>query len=98
MVFLDSHIEALPFWLEPLLHRISESPRTAALPRIASIEADTFEIVNGGIDTLAFNWSLGHMHRDDEIKGREINKHKKEGDPIESPIMPGGIFAIARDW
>lgn len=98
LVFLDSHIEALPFWLEPLLQRISESPKTAALPRVASIEAETFEIVNGGIDTLAFNWSLGHMHRDDEIKGREINKHKKEGEPIESPIMPGGIFAIARDW
>ncbi|KAL8445541.1 hypothetical protein Emed_005543 [Eimeria media] len=98
LVFLDSHIEVLPFWLEPLLQRIRESPKTAALPRVASIEAETFEIVNGGIDTLAFNWSLGHMHRDDEIKAREENRNKEEGEPIESPIMPGGIFAISREW
>ncbi|KAL8274921.1 hypothetical protein Esti_001121 [Eimeria stiedai] len=98
LVFLDSHVEVLPFWLEPLLQRIRESPRTAALPRVASIEAETFEVVNGGIDTLAFNWSLGHMHRDEEIKAREENKNKEEGEPIESPIMPGGIFAISREW
>ncbi|KAL8434351.1 hypothetical protein Efla_007168 [Eimeria flavescens] len=98
LVFLDSHVEVLPFWLEPLLQRIQQSPLTAGLPRVASVEAETFEIVNGGIDTLAFNWSLGHMHRDDEIKARANNRTKKEGDPIESPIMPGGIFAISRNW
>ncbi|OEH75111.1 UDP-N-acetyl-D-galactosamine:polypeptide N-acetylgalactosaminyltransferase [Cyclospora cayetanensis] len=98
LVFLDSHVEVLPFWLEPLLQRIRESPKTAALPRIASIDAETFEIHNGGIDTLAFNWSLGHMHRDEDIRARKINLNKSDTDPIESPIMPGGIFAIAKDW
>lgn len=98
VVFLDSHIEALDHWLEPLLQRLKESPKTAALPRVASIDAETFEILNGGIDTLAFSWNLGHWHRDDEIKARPENKKKEEGEPIESPIMPGGIFAIRKDW
>ncbi|CDI79600.1 UDP-N-acetyl-D-galactosamine:polypeptide N-acetylgalactosaminyltransferase T1, putative [Eimeria acervulina] len=98
LVFLDSHIEVLPHWVEPLLQRLSVAAKAAVMPRVASIDAETFEVKNGGIDTLAFSWNLGHMHRDDEIKNRIINKNKKQTEPLYSPIMPGGIFAIKRDW
>lgn len=68
------------------------------MPRVASINSETFEITNGGIDTLAFTWGLGHLHLDDVVKRRPLNAGKEEGEPIESPIMPGGIFAMHKQW
>ncbi|CAE7459639.1 Pgant5, partial [Symbiodinium sp. CCMP2456] len=43
VIFLDSHIEATPGWIEPLLARIKEDPRKVVLPRVDTIDAETFE-------------------------------------------------------
>ncbi len=43
LTFLDSHIEALQGWVQPLLHRIAMGSRNVAMPIIDSIDADTFE-------------------------------------------------------
>ena len=59
VTFLDSHIEVQDRWLEPLLARIKQDPKHVVMPIIDSIEPDSFEYMKGGLDILAFSWSLG---------------------------------------
>lgn len=42
LVFLDSHCEAQPDWLRPLLQRVKDSPRAVVVPIIDVVEASNF--------------------------------------------------------
>ena len=87
LTFLDSHIEVTRGWLEPLMARIAEDKRHVVMPQIDGIDADTFAYRIGGIDILAFSWTLGQ-------KG--ISRPRSQTDPMPSPIMAGGLFSIDR--
>ncbi|CAF2836945.1 unnamed protein product [Rotaria sp. Silwood2] len=99
LIFLDSHCECAEGWLEPLLDPIARNPKASVVPLIEIIDDGTFEfkvtaiesIQVGGFDwNLIFNW---HMTPANEMKRR-----KNRTDPIRSPTMAGGLFAIDRDW
>ncbi|CAF1326389.1 unnamed protein product [Rotaria magnacalcarata] len=99
LIFLDSHCECAEGWLEPLLDPIARNPKASVVPLIEIINDATFEfhftpiqsIQVGGFDwNLIFNW---HM-----TPAREIKRRKNITDPIRSPTMAGGLFAIDRDW
>ena len=87
LVFLDAHIEVNERWLEPLLGRIHESPHHVVMPIIDSIDPDTFVYRAGGLDILGFSWALGQ-------KG--ISRPRSATEPMPSPIMAGGLFAMDR--
>ncbi|CAJ1360492.1 unnamed protein product [Effrenium voratum] len=89
----DSHVEATTGWLEPLLARIKEDPAKVVLPKVDSIDAETFAwTAGGGIGTLGFSWSLGQ-------RSWAAPDHGPDGTaPARSPIMPGGLFASDRRW
>lgn len=90
VTFLDSHIECNVGWAEPLLARIKESPKHVVMPIIDSIDPDSFTMHGGGVKLLAFTWTLGQDH--------SINS-KRPYDPVNpmpSPIMAGGLFAMDR--
>lgn len=74
-------------WLEPLMGRIAEGTEHVVMPQIDSINADTFAYESGGIDILAFSWTLGQ-------KG--LARRRSQFEPMESPIMAGGLFSIDR--
>ena len=59
VTFLDAHIEVNDGWAEPLLHRIKEDRKHIVMPIIDSIDPDMFAYRPGGLDILAFSWSLG---------------------------------------
>eukprot|EP00931_Biecheleriopsis_adriatica_P076151 TRINITY_DN49893_c0_g1_i1.p1 TRINITY_DN49893_c0_g1~~TRINITY_DN49893_c0_g1_i1.p1 ORF type:complete len:700 (+),score=130.02 TRINITY_DN49893_c0_g1_i1:85-2184(+) len=85
VVFLDSHIEASPGWLEPLLARIKEDRRHVVVPNILGIGYDDFSYQgSSGLGVLSFSWTLGQ--RPQPLQGDQTNFHK-------SPIMAGGLFA-----
>ncbi|CAF3009602.1 unnamed protein product [Rotaria socialis] len=99
LIFLDSHCECAEGWLEPLLDPIARNPKASVVPLIEIIHDATFEfhvtpiqsIQVGGFDwNLIFNW---HM-----TPAREMKRRKNRTDPIRSPTMAGGLFAIGRDW
>ena len=61
LVFLDSHVECMEGWIEPLLARIGEHPSTVVCPVIDIISWETLELV-GTPGTLelqgSFSWSM----------------------------------------
>ena len=61
LVFLDSHVECMEGWIEPLLGRIGERPSTVVCPVIDIISWETMELV-GTPGTLelqgSFSWSM----------------------------------------
>ncbi|XP_067670023.1 polypeptide N-acetylgalactosaminyltransferase 5-like [Haliotis asinina] len=99
LVFLDSHIECFPGWLEPLLSRIQENPRTVPFPQIDVIHSRNFATGKSGRTEQfgVFRWKMLQF-----IWGNLSNERKSTlkspADPIRSPTMPGGLFAIDKEW
>ena len=87
VTFLDSHIECNVGWLEPMLARIKEDKKHVVMPVIDSVDPDNFRYRAGGLDILAFSWSLGQ-------KG--MSRRRERVAPMQSPVMAGGLFVIDR--
>ncbi|KAK7486244.1 hypothetical protein BaRGS_00022567 [Batillaria attramentaria] len=85
-------------WLPPLLDRIVQDPRNVPYPNIEIIYDDTLHVtqtVPGSraifrLRDLTFQWEF--------IPDYEKKRRKSNADPIRSPTMPGGLFAIDRDF
>nr|XP_022307338.1 probable N-acetylgalactosaminyltransferase 9 isoform X2 [Crassostrea virginica] len=96
LIFLDSHCEANTGWLEPILSRIEESPRSVVCPIVDAIDAGNLEYsTNGGYQVGGFSWSLHFTWRD--VPARDL-VHRKYTDPVGSPTMAGGLFAADRKF
>ncbi|KAL3832393.1 hypothetical protein ACJMK2_024040 [Sinanodonta woodiana] len=97
LIFLDSHCEAGPGWLEPLLARIKEDRTTVLCPEIDNIDKDTLYIGGtGSFSVGGFWWSLHFSWR--PIPEHEKKRRKSSVDPIRSPTMAGGLFAADREY
>ncbi|XP_062846770.1 polypeptide N-acetylgalactosaminyltransferase 4 [Trichomycterus rosablanca] len=98
LTFLDCHCECVPGWIEPLLDRIAEKENTVICPVIDTIDWNTFEFymqteepMVGGFDwRLTFQW---HAVPEEDRKRR-----KSRIDPIRSPTMAGGLFAVSKAY
>ncbi|XP_067670025.1 polypeptide N-acetylgalactosaminyltransferase 5-like [Haliotis asinina] len=99
LVFLDSHIECFPGWLEPLLDRIRKNPRTVPIPMIDVISSQDFGtgILNTTKRLGVFKWKLLTFHWE-HMSEERMSTLKTPTDPIRSPTMIGGLFAIDRQW
>ena len=99
ILFLDSHAEVTPGWLEPLVFRIHEDPTRVVIPDLRPIDLNTLRIPGGSSWPPykgSFNWRLsfiivGADPDKDLAPGFENNQHVA---PVRSPIMPGGLFAM----
>uniref|UniRef100_A0A0G4HAU9 Glycosyltransferase 2-like domain-containing protein n=1 Tax=Chromera velia CCMP2878 TaxID=1169474 RepID=A0A0G4HAU9_9ALVE len=94
LVFLDSHIEASTGWLEPLLMRITESPKSIVVPSIDSIDHETLSFSAGGIGILGHSWGLGQV----PVGRARPSFAAGESRVIPSPVMAGGLFAVQTSW
>jgi len=97
VIFLDSHCEANVGWLPPLLARIQENYRNVVCPTIEVIDHLTFSY--RGVDPLirgTFNWRFDYKERG--ITEEQRKKRKDETEPVKSPVMAGGLFAISRKF
>ncbi|NWI84519.1 GALT4 acetylgalactosaminyltransferase, partial [Pitta sordida] len=98
LTFLDCHCECVSGWLEPLLERIAENETVIVCPVIDTIDWKTFEYymqtaepMIGGFDwRLTFQWHSVPKH--------ERLRRKHETDPIRSPTMAGGLFAVSKKY
>lgn len=97
LTFLDAHCEANVGWLEPLLDRIRRDPRTVAVPVIDIISSSDFSysqtpanIIGGFTWDMQFNWH--------SLPQNLQNRRTEPSDPIRTPTMAGGLFAIERKY
>ncbi|XP_048244239.1 polypeptide N-acetylgalactosaminyltransferase 11-like [Haliotis rufescens] len=96
LVFLDSHIEVNRQWLAPLLSRIKAQRTTVVVPVVDMIDSETFMYRSSPLVRGGFTWSL--LHRWDGLPPRYQNSIDQLIDPIETPTMPGGLFAMDRSY
>ncbi|XP_064455275.1 putative polypeptide N-acetylgalactosaminyltransferase 9 [Ornithodoros turicata] len=95
ITYLDSHCECTEGWLEPLLDRIARNSTTVVCPVIDVINDATFEYHyrdSGGVNVGGFDWNLQFSWH--AVPERERKRRKHSWDPVWSPTMAGGLFAI----
>ncbi|XP_018425779.1 PREDICTED: polypeptide N-acetylgalactosaminyltransferase 4-like [Nanorana parkeri] len=98
LTFLDCHCECVTGWIEPLLERIGENETAVVCPVIDTIDWNTFEFymqtgqpMIGGFDwRLTFQWHA--------VPEQEQQRRKSRIDPIRSPTMAGGLFAVSKKY
>lgn len=98
VIFLDSHCEANVNWLPPLLERIALNRKRIACPMIDVISNEDFHYATQAGDVMrgAFDWEL--YYKRIPINEAEMKRRKQDTDPVRSPIMAGGLFAIDRKY
>ncbi|CAL1530756.1 unnamed protein product [Lymnaea stagnalis] len=95
IVFLDAHCECNVGWLEPLLFSLKGSQNKVVSPYIDTIKAENFEFkksparLKGG-----FNWRMEFGWRAASVG----DKSWQELDPIVTPVISGGLFAMWREY
>ena len=97
IVFLDSHIEATEGWLEPLIEPIAANRTTVVTPVIDVIDDTTFKYNYGAVSSLSvggFDWNLQFNWHG--VPERERKRRKHELEPVRTPTMAGGLFAISK--
>ncbi|KAK7110734.1 polypeptide N-acetylgalactosaminyltransferase 5-like [Littorina saxatilis] len=99
LVFFDSHVECFPGWFEPLADRIVSHPNVTVFPSIETIDAETLAVTaNHRVEVVGvFRWRDLNFQWGN-IPPEEKQRRKSNADPIRSPTMPGGLFAISRDF
>ena len=97
IVFLDTHVEVNVGWLEPLVAPIAKNYRAATIPTCDIIDDVTFAY-NGGPDSVrgGTNWLLDFHWQ--AIPGFSSWTPEQRIQPIKTPIMVGGLFAISKKW
>ncbi|KAL7673840.1 hypothetical protein ACOME3_000120 [Neoechinorhynchus agilis] len=99
LVFLDSHCEATKGWLEALIAPIEENPKTAAVPIIETINDSDMRLSGTRIESVqvgGFDWGL--IFRWFVPSKERLKSRKDSTEPLETPTMAGGLFAIDRKW
>ncbi|CAG5120200.1 unnamed protein product [Candidula unifasciata] len=99
VIFLDSHVECFPGWAESMLIRITRNPQAVVFPIIESISDRNFGVqCTARIEEYCtFLWKTLQYHWV-PIPRRELNRRMDDDDSYRSPVMPGGIFAVTREF
>ncbi|KAJ6651583.1 hypothetical protein lerEdw1_020824 [Lerista edwardsae] len=98
LTFLDCHCECVPGWLEPLLARIAEDERVVICPVIDTIDWNTFEFYMQAAEPMigGFDWRLTFQWH--SVPEAERRRRQSRADPIRSPTMAGGLFAVSKRY
>uniref|UniRef100_A0AC35TS42 Glyco_trans_2-like domain-containing protein n=1 Tax=Rhabditophanes sp. KR3021 TaxID=114890 RepID=A0AC35TS42_9BILA len=98
LFFLDSHCEASPGFLEPILQRIKDNRKSIVCPLIDHINAKDMRYSGaGGVSSVgSFHWSLHFTW--DPVQKEVSDKLEYVTSPVPSPTMAGGLFAANREY
>ncbi|XP_017464174.1 PREDICTED: polypeptide N-acetylgalactosaminyltransferase 3-like, partial [Rhagoletis zephyria] len=97
LTFLDAHCECTRGWLEPLLQRVKESRTNVVAPVIDIISDDNFSYTKTFENHWgAFNWQLSFRWY--STRRNRATPKSDRTEPIASPAMAGGLFAIDKSY
>ncbi len=99
IIFLDSHIETTEGWLEPLLDPISQNHTIVIAPMIDAINDMTLKFTFNTASSISvggFNWNLDFNWQ--PLSEREKKRRKHHLEPVRTPTMAGGLFAIYKQY
>eukprot|EP00428_Durinskia_dybowskii_P010679 CAMPEP_0170282788 /NCGR_PEP_ID=MMETSP0116_2-20130129/41422_1 /TAXON_ID=400756 /ORGANISM="Durinskia baltica, Strain CSIRO CS-38" /LENGTH=252 /DNA_ID=CAMNT_0010534147 /DNA_START=46 /DNA_END=801 /DNA_ORIENTATION=- len=102
LIFLEPHCVMTPYWLEAMLSRMMQVPKTTVVIPVIDIIQEYKEgrtaqqlyqkagiaVGNFKIESLEFGW-MSLLQR---------NSSYSDPEPYPAPAMPGGIFGIWRSW
>jgi len=94
LVFMEAHCIVNRGWLEPLLQRLVDDPKTLAMPSLDIIPERNFyqyRKTDPGYWRHEWNFNLIYTNPGDGLI-------QDAAHPYLSPGTSGGIFAIRRDW
>lgn len=98
LIFLDSHCETTPGWIEPLLARVAEDKSNVVVPIIEVINADNlaYNAAQNPDQRGGFSWDLFYKWKPIPIDEQHLRK--SQADYIRTPAMAGGLFGIHREY
>ncbi|XP_014663648.1 PREDICTED: polypeptide N-acetylgalactosaminyltransferase 11-like [Priapulus caudatus] len=96
LVFLDSHVEVNKDWLQPLLDPIAANSSVVTIPIIDIIDMDTFKYMSSPLVRGGFNWGMNFAWN--QIPLSYFKREEDKSNPIRSPTMAGGLFAINKQY
>ncbi|ELT94181.1 hypothetical protein CAPTEDRAFT_25861, partial [Capitella teleta] len=95
--YLDSHVEVNQRWLEPIVSHINTNNKAIVMSTLDTITTEKFELQGAGWGFHGgFNWNLEFYWKG--LPDRILNKLQRTYDPVPSPIMPAGAFALHREF
>ncbi|XP_075443001.1 polypeptide N-acetylgalactosaminyltransferase 15 isoform X1 [Ascaphus truei] len=97
LVFMDSHCECHPGWLEPLLNRIITNRNRIVSPVLDVIDWKTFDYYpSADLQQGVFDWNL-NFHWINLAKHEE-KVRQSPIIPFRSPVIPGCVLAVDRHY
>merc|ERR1719160_2454277 len=93
IVFMEAHCIVNRDWLQPLLQRIVDDPKSLAMPNLDVIPQDNWELYYPGHPGhWRFEWNLNLI-----FTNPDPSLHDRR-EPFPTPATSGGIFAMRKDW
>ncbi|KAE8596663.1 hypothetical protein XENTR_v10016188 [Xenopus tropicalis] len=97
LIFMDSHCECHPGWLEPLLSRIMHNRNRIVSPVIDFIDWKTFEYSHSSLlQQGVFDWKLDFHWV--PLPEHEEKVRQSPIIPFRSPVIPGYVLASDRHY
>ncbi|XP_071802911.1 polypeptide N-acetylgalactosaminyltransferase 13-like [Asterias amurensis] len=96
ITFLDSHVEVMIGWLEPLLARISGDRKRVVIPIVDEI-SDTnmkYKVVSEPLQRGGLNWRFQYRW----VWVPDYASRVSKADPIRTPTMPGGLLSMEKKF
>ncbi|XP_052046070.1 polypeptide N-acetylgalactosaminyltransferase 15 [Apodemus sylvaticus] len=96
LVFMDTHCECHPGWLEPLLSRIAGDRSRVVSPVIDVIDWKTLQYSASTLQRGALDWKLDF--RWEALGEQELKALPSPISPIRSPVVPQEVVAVDRHY
>lgn len=98
-VVMDSHMEVVTGWLEPLIHRLVEQPKALLCSKIGNIDNKDFHVsfgVGGKTKFVGFNFHLDEQWNNYDMS--YLQKHRNSTQPLEIAMVQGMFVAMRKDF